>query len=149
MDGAQARPFPCPFDGCAHASTTRSSLRLHEVGVHSNARPYACTASGCAYSAKTAMQLRSHARALHGIGKDIPICPHAGCGYRGGSQRSLNEHVNAHSDIRPHLCPKCKTYTTSYASNLGIHVKKCTGVSKRLRSFLPAANLDVDKGEGI
>jgi hypothetical protein len=134
---AKERPYPCTFEGCTYAAQTTGNLRVHLLAKHSSGPLFPCTVAGCAYAAKNATYLRVHARAMHGIGKNIPICPHEGCGFRGATPRTFEEHVNAHSGVRPHRCPTCATFSTAYKSHLSTHVKNCTGVQKSLQKSHP------------
>ena len=141
-------PWACSHEGCTFKTRQQSNLRNH-LRTHSEERLYVCAVEECGYAAKTNGMLRQHTRAVHEKGESTQ-CPH--CAYSSTQPRAVQEHVNAHLNIKPHQCQLCG-FASAYRKHYLSHTRRCTGAAtSRAKLLLPelaATALEHKDGDGL
>ncbi|GAB5370859.1 hypothetical protein AAMO2058_001529400 [Amorphochlora amoebiformis] len=100
---SKAKSFPCTFEGCQDAFSTRFSLKRH-MKKHTGERPFECPYK-CGKSFAEKSTLTRHVR-VH-TGKRPYVCKFPGCEKSFADRTNIKRHELLHTGKRPYRCCYC------------------------------------------
>ncbi|CAG9119929.1 unnamed protein product [Plutella xylostella] len=108
-------------DHCGAKSINKQALQNHIDSIHMKIPRYECET--CDQKFITIVYLRIHKRKVHG-GKEAAVKKHVChvCGKEFTAKKSLEQHLNTHSGLRPYKCNVCGD-TFAYSGALYTHNK--------------------------
>ncbi|KAI9578505.1 hypothetical protein GQX74_009079 [Glossina fuscipes] len=115
------RPFACPLENCAYATTTKSLLKIHSAS-HST-ESFHCEHEDCSYVGKSELHMKRHLLSHTPANSENKLYACPKCHFKAKTKNHLERHIRSHTGDKPYPCPYCQ-FRSSSLENLRKHILK-------------------------